>query len=109
MLGGGRCGSASTAAEARGDVLRCSAGRTLRCYAADGEIKEMTSLVSRRRCTVLHLLPHVAALFSMVFRLRFGELSVLLALLQVIDVETRSPFETSSNAGDEKVSPDAAP
>ena len=57
----------------------------------------------------MHLLPHVAALFSMVFRLRFGELSVLLALLQVIDVETRSPVETSSNAGDEKVSPDAAP
>ena len=67
------------------------------------------SLVSRRRCTVLHLLPHVAALFSMVFRLRFGELSVLLALLQVIDVETRSPVETYSNAGDEKISPDAAP
>ena len=69
----------------------------------------MTSLVSRRRCTVLHLLPHVAALFSRVYRLRFGELGVLLALLQVIDVETRSPVETSSNAGDEKVSPDAAP
>ena len=69
----------------------------------------MTSLVSRSRCTVLHLLPHVAALFIMLFRLRFGELSVLLALLQVIDVETRSPVETSSNAGDEKVSPDAAP
>ena len=33
----------------------------------------------------------------------------LLALLQVIDVATRSPVETSSNAGDEKVSPDAAP
>ena len=66
-------------------------------------------MVDRRRCTVLHLMPHVAAVFSMLFRLRFGELSVLLALLQVIDVETRSPFETSSNAGDAKVSPDAAP
>ena len=65
--------------------------------------------MSRRRCTVLHLLPHVAALFSMVFRLRFGELSVLLAFLQVIDVETRSLVETSSKAGDEKVSPDAPP
>ena len=69
----------------------------------------MTSLVSRRPCTVLHLLPHVVALFGMLFRLRFGELSVLLALLQVIDVERRSPVETYSNAGDEKVSPDAAP
>ena len=27
----------------------------------------------------------------------------------MIDVETRSPVETYSNAGDEKVSPDAAP
>ena len=50
----------------------------------------MTSLVGRRRCTVLHLLPHVAALFSMLFRLRFGELSVLLALLQVIDALLRA-------------------
>ena len=30
-------------------------------------------------------------------QLRFGELSVLLALLQVLDVETRSPVESCSN------------
>ena len=51
--------------------------------------------MSRRRCTVLRLLPHVAALFSVVYRLRFGELGVLLALLQVIDVETRPSVVTS--------------
>ena len=30
-------------------------------------------------------------------QLQFGELSVLLALLQVLDVETRSPVESCSN------------